>query len=499
MQRTLMRNLGALTLVSLLALMGCEDDTTDPKLTGEPARVMITPGEVVIPYLGETAQLSATVMDEDYSIIEGASVEWSSSADSIATVNATGLVTGHGEGIAEIMATSGDVSGRTEVMVVDLKAPAEAVITPAEVLFHTIGETVQLSIVVYDREDVVVPDPQVVWTSSDEDVAVVDEYGLVEAVGLGAASIMGEYRDAMGGALVTVAPKEVLLDPAGPVELNAVDETLQFSATAFDGEGNPFPGMEDVEILWSSTDPQVASVDDDGLVTAFSAGTTTIRADVLGIRVGAMVTVRFPAEQFVYDIEAQTLGEWPEGWEVSWTSRDGDDWEIAESGGRTVIINDPPGSNSNSTLLWIDLGKHWDVDVAVLTRFESGSGTQQGIVLRANHTAGGLYGSNCQFRGNHLRLRSDDGTSWNSAGTADVSVTLGEWYWMRYQAIGSRYRCKIWPEGADEPSAWNLESDGSWTPDDQPGYVGFYAWDGNIAYMYNYVGVGVGGAAPPMP
>lgn len=67
-----------------------------------PTEIIISGAEDSL-YIGNTAQLTAAVMPEN---AEDKSVVWSSSDDTIATVSATGLVQGIGEGVVTITATS---------------------------------------------------------------------------------------------------------------------------------------------------------------------------------------------------------------------------------------------------------------------------------------------------------------------------------------------------------------------------------------------------------
>lgn len=70
--------------------------------------------------VGETALFSATALEDFGDPIPGVGFTWSSSDESVATVNANGLVSATGEGVADIMATandSGGVSGGEQVSV----------------------------------------------------------------------------------------------------------------------------------------------------------------------------------------------------------------------------------------------------------------------------------------------------------------------------------------------------------------------------------------------
>ena len=67
--------------------------------------------------LGDTVQLTATVLDQNSQPVTGAVVTWTSSDEAVATVSAEGLVTGVGNGTATITARSGSAFAELEVTV----------------------------------------------------------------------------------------------------------------------------------------------------------------------------------------------------------------------------------------------------------------------------------------------------------------------------------------------------------------------------------------------
>lgn len=82
------------------------------------ATVEVSPatGDLVV---GETLQLSATLKDADGSVLANRTVSWTSSAEGVATVSGTGLVSAVGPGSAEITATAEGVSGSASVNVTE--------------------------------------------------------------------------------------------------------------------------------------------------------------------------------------------------------------------------------------------------------------------------------------------------------------------------------------------------------------------------------------------
>lgn len=71
------------------------------------------------------------------------------------------------------------------------------------------------------------------------------------------------------------------------VTLDAIGATQQITASLKDQNGNPISEM----VSWSSGDPNVATVNASGLVTAVANGTTTVKASAGGVTASAQVVV----------------------------------------------------------------------------------------------------------------------------------------------------------------------------------------------------------------
>ena len=129
------------------------------------------------------------------------------------------------------------------------------------------------------------------WSTSDNTVATVDENGKVTAVGAGEATITVTTEDGRKTAtcIVTVTV------PVTGVKLNK--ETLELftdgseTLTATVEPGN----ATNKALTWSTSDNTVATVDENGTVTAVGAGEATITATAGGITATCVVHVRKPA------------------------------------------------------------------------------------------------------------------------------------------------------------------------------------------------------------
>ena len=124
------------------------------------------------------------------------SVTWTSSDESIATVDANGKVKAIADGVVTITAIANDGSGLTAVCELTIK---KNLLTSLTITKKTAklkeGETVTLNI--RTRPETAL-DHSVTWTTSDESIATVDENGTVTAVAAGKATITATANDGSG-------------------------------------------------------------------------------------------------------------------------------------------------------------------------------------------------------------------------------------------------------------------------------------------------------------
>ena len=114
----------------------------DPTATAtpEPARptaVTINPPTVELTAFGTRAQLSVDVRDQHSIPIPGVTVIWATSTNSVATVDAAGVVTAAGNGTATITASAGPASGVAVVTV--LQAIVSVEVSPSMTELDCVG------------------------------------------------------------------------------------------------------------------------------------------------------------------------------------------------------------------------------------------------------------------------------------------------------------------------------------------------------------------------
>lgn len=155
---------------------------------------------------------------------------------------------------------------------------------------RALGDTARLGVGTYDPYDRPMPPGYLDWASRDESVAVVDNTGLVTAVGNGSAKVVA----GLGGADVdSVVVAVAQLATGVGVEtvadtLRAVGDTLRLNAEARDANGHAVPASL---LSWWSADDSVVAVSGEGLVTAVGNGTAEVFAASRRDTASAVVTV----------------------------------------------------------------------------------------------------------------------------------------------------------------------------------------------------------------
>lgn len=131
----------------------------------------------------------------------------------------------------------------------------------------------------------------VTWSSSATNIATINSNGVATAVNTGTAQITASVTDptqnppkvvTSTAATLTITPvvASVTVQPASPPAL-PVGQTLQFTATVLDHNGNPVSG---VVVAWQSSFANVATIDSKGVATGVSPGTVMILATAQGVQ-----------------------------------------------------------------------------------------------------------------------------------------------------------------------------------------------------------------------
>ncbi len=241
---------------------------------------------------GATLRLSATVRP---SYASDKTVTWTSSDESVATVDESGQVFGVYRGTAVITARAGDCTATCQLTVT---VPVTSVELDKDVLDMDKGSTAQLTVTVGPDD---ATDKSVTWTSSDDKVVSVDYKGQLKALRGGQATITAKAGKHSASCLVSVtAPVEgiTLSQASAPL---VKGKTLTLVATVLPEDAT------DKRVTWSSSEPGIASVDASGKVTGLSVGKAVITADASGFAAACEVSVYVPVSSLTLDVTSYTL------------------------------------------------------------------------------------------------------------------------------------------------------------------------------------------------
>lgn len=214
---------------------------------------------------GEIKALTATVLPADAT---NKNVVWSSSNTAVATVNANGLVSAVASGNARITVKTVD-GGKTAVCNVVVTVPVSGVSLSKTNIDLKVGEAAGLSAIIAPAN---ATNKNVTWISSDTNVATVDINGKVTAVSSGSAIITVTTVD--GG--FTAECKVTVKNPVTSVSLNKNDVTLDIGDTE-KLIADILPKNATVkDVIWTTSNEYIATVDSNGVVTALTSGEAVI-------------------------------------------------------------------------------------------------------------------------------------------------------------------------------------------------------------------------------
>lgn len=203
---------------------------------------------------------------------------WSSSDDTVATVSATGTVTAVGYGDAVITCTASDdeyifaqatVHGILPVTGIALDAQ-DTTLLIAEKDPDAASATLHYSV---EPEDAF--EQEVIWASSDENVATVDNTGNIHAIAPGTTIITATSKDEFATPPHATC-KVTVLQAVSSVSLDSKALTLNVRG------GQNLVAMiapdtaSKKDLIWESSNPEIATIAANGRISAVAPGTTKI-------------------------------------------------------------------------------------------------------------------------------------------------------------------------------------------------------------------------------
>jgi eukaryotic-like serine/threonine-protein kinase len=231
--------------------------------------------------VGERAQLNAQLRNAAGVVVSGP-IAWSSSDTTVARVSSDGVITAVAAGTVTVQAASAGKNAGLEITIVP-KGPSVATV---EIVPHGVslapGGTQQLQALPKDAQGHLVTGGRIDWASNDPAVLTVSARGVATGVAAGTASVTATAGGASVTVPVTVASGAVVASiDVSPARVPlAVRRTFALRATARDARGNI---LRRVRVAWQSSNPAVAAVGANGVVSALSPGTATVTAQSGGV------------------------------------------------------------------------------------------------------------------------------------------------------------------------------------------------------------------------
>lgn len=273
---------------------GC---STGPASDGV-ARVVIGEGDATL-VVGDTRTYTATAQDAAGTPVAGAPIVWSTTLAAAATVSTAGQVAAVAPGTALIVARSGTKADTVAITVVP-STVANVIVTITKALLK-VSDTVQATARAVNASGNTVTGRPVTWVSTNPLAALVTPFGLVLGIApANPVTITATIDGKTGSATIAVIPAEigeiivqpdsVLLAPGGSVQM----QVQVFDEFGFE--------VIDPQVTWSSFIENVATIDNEGRVTALTIGESTIRAS-LGGKVGEALVRVLDVDSEKYRIE----------------------------------------------------------------------------------------------------------------------------------------------------------------------------------------------------
>ena len=233
---------------------------------------------------------------------ESTLVEWSSEDDTVARVDAIGRVQAVGGGTTRVVARTPNGLSASARINVHVTGTAMR-ITPSDL---TVGEGANFALRAFylpaDATDAIQR-----WDSSNDRVLSVQQDGVIHAVGEGQAVISVFSENGLFGSTLVKVEKAAQGFEISPTAVTIErGNSLRLEPRFLDSRGKPLDEPSDHYIAWTSSNPDVAVVNN-GEIVGLQSGTTRITASVDGMSASCELRVEILVHEVVFDQKEVTL------------------------------------------------------------------------------------------------------------------------------------------------------------------------------------------------
>jgi trimeric autotransporter adhesin len=273
----------------VLLFSACSKKAADTPPATVPERLELSPTSKTV-LTGNTTSFAVSFYNnQGVAAAVPTTITWSSLDNTIATVNTQGVITGVAAGQTSIKVMYGSISA-TALITVTSNTVAERLEISSTTSSIIVGGSTTFTLTYFNNQGNSAPVPSgVVWSSVNSSIATVNQQGLVTGIAVGQTSIKATLNTIVATASITVTANQERLE-ISPGNLNIMTgSTGTFNLTYFNTQGMQTTVPSGV--VWASMNSNMATVNQQGIVTGVNVGQTNIMATLNTLIATASVTI----------------------------------------------------------------------------------------------------------------------------------------------------------------------------------------------------------------
>jgi trimeric autotransporter adhesin len=276
--------------VAVLFFSSCSKKAADTPVATVPERLELAPASKTV-LVGNTTSFTVSFFNNrGEPATVPTNITWTSLDNTIATVNAQGIITGIATGQTTIKVTYNNTISATALISVTSNTVPERLEISSSTNSILTGASTTFTLLYFNNTGNQAPVPSgVVWSSMNTSIATVNQQGVVMGVAVGQSTIKATLNTLSASATITVTGNQERLE-ISPGNLNImVGNTAPFTLTYFNASGMQAPVP--VGVVWNSVNASIATVNQQGMVTGMAVGLTTVTATLNTLNATASVTI----------------------------------------------------------------------------------------------------------------------------------------------------------------------------------------------------------------